>query len=589
MPNEATSSGTERDQEIRQSLAKVLGSAAFAHVDRLKRFLAFIVDESVCGRADKLKEFLIGIEVFGKDSSFDPRTDPIVRVQARRLRARLAKYYLDEGRNDALMIDLPKGSYAPAFHRPPAATPKLTVGAVLTSHNTIAVLPFADRSPQSDQEYFCKGIGDEVVSALTKVESLRVAAWPAVVPEGTDLKEMAERLNAGTVISGSVRRSGEMLRITVQFIDTATGCYIWSENLDFKMKNVFAIQSEVARTVTEKLRTEMAGLNSVQRSRRVTENLAAYNLYLQGRYHSAQRTERGLRKAVELFEKAIAEDPQYSTAYSGLADAYTLLAHYGTVSGAEVWTKSSSNAAWAVMLDEDSAEGHTSLAHINATQGWDWHGSEREFQRAITLNPRYATAHHWYAMTGLAPLSRLDEALKEMALAQALDPVSSIISRDVAMVYYFRREFDLALEQCDRTIEQNPQFSGTYATLGAVQACRMELEESVAAYQRAIQLSPQSPGPRGGLGRTLALWGKKDEALAMLAELDDLAQKRYVSPFDYASIYLGLGDSAKGFEWIEKARQDRTFELIFLRVDPRFDPFREDPRFIALTNQMGLA
>jgi serine/threonine-protein kinase len=254
-----------------------------------------------------------------------------------------------------------------------------------------------------------------------------------------------------------------------------------------------------------------------------------------------------------------------------------LFGHYGALSPAEVWTKTTSNAAWAVLQDENSAEAHTSLAHVKGTQDWDWLGAEREFQRAIALDPRYPTAHHWYAMSSLAPLGRLDDALAEMAMAQALDPISSIIARDLARIHYYRQDYDAALEQCDHAIELNPHFTPAYWMLGLVQEQRGDFDESAAAFQRAIQLSPQSPLMQAALGRTLALSGKRSEALRILRELQELAEKRYVSPFEIASLHFALGESDRAFDWLTKAFQDRCFELICLKVDPRMTSLWGNP------------
>ena len=218
-----------------------------------------------------------------------------------------------------------------------------------------------------------------------------------------------------------------------------------------------------------------------------------------------QRTEEGLRKAVEFFERAIVEDSQYALAHSGLADGYGLLTHYGVFAPADVWTKAAASAAAAVMLDPDSAEARTSLAHVKSTQDWDWRGAEREFQLAISLDPSYATAHHWYALSCLVPMGRLDEALDEILIAQSLDPVSAIVARDLALVHLFRRDFDAALEQCDHAIELNPHFSPAYWALGLVQEQRKDFDEAAAAFQRAIHLSPQTPRMQAALARTYAL------------------------------------------------------------------------------------
>ena len=224
---------------------------------------------------------------------------------------------------------------------------------------------------------------------------------------------------------------------------------------------------------------------------------------------------------------------------------------------------------------------------MKATQDWDWAGAEREFQRAIGLNPRYSTAHHWYAMSCLVPTGRLDEALDEMLVAQALDPVSSIIARDLAAVHFHRRDFDAALDQCDHTIELNPHFSPAYLTLGLVQEQREDFDESAAAFQRAVHLSPQTPRMRGALARTSALSGKRKLALKLLHELERLAKERYVSPFEFASIHFALGQMDDGFEWLDRACQDRSFELISIKVDPRFDTLRNEPRFAAAVKRLG--
>jgi TolB-like protein/Flp pilus assembly protein TadD len=583
--------GKEINEKALDQLNRILSSKAFRQADRLKRFLRFVVVETISGRGDRLKEFAVGVEVFGKDTSFDPRNDPIVRVQARRLRAQLARYYREEGQEEELVIEMPKGGYAPSFRSLKSVAPKRSVTPSLVSRNTIVVLPFADHSPAGDQKYFCQGLCEEIIHALAGMKSVRLTAWDPASDAGSpyDAREAASRLNAAMIVSGSVRLSGDEARITTNLIDTASGSYLWSGSIDRRLENIFAVQEEVARAVAEQLKAELVTGRAATGPRRPTENLAAYNLYLQGRYHLNQRTEEGLRKAVEFFDKSIVEDAQYAQAYSGLADAYGLLGHYGVLSPAEVWTKTASNAAWAVLQDEHSAEAHTSLAHVKSTQDWDWLGAEREFQRAIGLDPRYPTAHHWYAASCLAPMGRLDEARNEILLAQALDPISSIIARDVARVHYYRQDFDAALEQCDHTIELNPHFSPAYWILGQVQEQRGEFDESVAAFQRAIQLAPRSPIMQAALSRTFALSGKREEALRILQELHRLAAKRYVSPFELASVHFALGQTDEGFEWLAKAFQDRCFELISLRVDPRWQSLNGNPQFQQLFSRLGLS
>ena len=590
----SSETGRHSDETIAEQLKRIVTSKAFRQADRLKRYLSFIVEETLAGRGESLKEFVVGVEVFGKPESFDPRNDPIVRVQARRLRAQLTRYYSEEGQHDALVIELPKGGYAPVFRPPKDTVPKQAAKHAITpklvSRNTVLVMPFADLSPMGDQQYFCQGIAVEIVHTLAAMSTVRLVAWDQTLqaPSRDSMMEAAGRLNAALIVSGSVRVAGGEARIVTNLTETVGGCYLWSSSIDRRISDTFAVQEEVAQAIAQQLTVEMGGGRGSKGPGRPTENLAAYNLYVQGRYHLNQRTEEGLRKAVEFFDRALVEDEQYAQAYSGLADTYSLLGHYGVLAPAEVWTKTASNAAWAVLQDEHSAEAHASLAHVKATQDWDWLGAEREFQRAISLDPRYPTARHWYAVSCLAPIGRLDDALGELHVAQALDPISSIIARDVARLHYYRQDFDAALEQCDRTIELNPHFSPAYWTLGLVQEQRGEFDESAAAFQRGRQLSPQSPNMQAALGRTLALSGKRDEALRILGELLKLAEKRYVSPFELALLHFALGQGDAGFEWLTKAFQDRCFDLIALSVDPRGQSLRSNPRFQELLSQLRL-
>lgn len=567
----------ELEKPVREQLQRMLDTPTFQQVDRLKRFLTFIVTEALAGRRNELKEYVIGVQVFGKEESFDPRTDPIVRVQARRLRARLVRYYRDEGRADEWIVELPKGGYAPTFKR--RETPvlvKRSISAALASRNTIVVVPFADLTAASSLDYFCKGLRDEIVHHLTRFPNLRILASDAAEASGA------------LMINGSVRCSGQRLRVTAQLIDWTSGSYVWSESVDATLDDAIRGQEQVADVIVKKLEPELGDRGQSSGSRRPTENLAAHNLYLQGRYHLNQRTEEGLRKALDFFEKALVEDAQYALAHSGLADAYGLLAHYGVLGPAEVWTKAASSAAAAVMLDEHSAEAHTSLAHVRSTQDWDWVGAEREFQRAIAANPRYATGHHWYATSCLAPLGRLDEARDEMMIAQSLDPVSSIVARDLAVIHFYRRDFETALEQGDHTIELNPHFAPAYWILGVIQEQRKDFDESAAAFQRAVHLSPDTPRMHAALGRTFALSGKRKQALEILRKLEAYANERYVSPLEFAWIQFALGETDLGFKWLAKAGEDRTFDILSIKVDPRFDPFRDDRRFVALAKQLGV-
>ena len=584
-----SAAAADPDRGARQQLERVLASVTFRQVDRLKRFLNFTVSEALAGRGDQLKEYVIGVQVFDKDSTFDPRADPIVRVQARRLRARLARYYREEGGADAVLIDLPKGGYAPVIkNREASSGGRRSMGPTLAGQNTIAVQPFADQSPAHDLAYFCDGLRQEIIHGLAKLEALRVLAVRPTVTAGGDYSS-DNAGHAAMVLTGAVRKSGDRVRATVHLVDTATASYLWSESIDAPLGDPFAAQELVADAVVKKLEPRLLDAGQRRGARRPAENLAARNLYLQGRYHLNQRTDEGLHKALDFFEKAIVEDAQFALAHSGLADAHSLLAHYGVRPPSLVWAQAASSAASAVMLDGTCAEGRTSLAHVKATQDWDWHGAEREFQLAISFDPRYATAHHWYAMSCLVPLDRLDDALEEMRIAQSLDPVSSIVARDLALIHAYRRDYEAALEQCDHTIELNPHFSPAYWALGLIQEQRKDLDEAVAAFQRAIDLSPHSPRMVAGLARALALAGKKSLALNSLRKLEAIAAQRYVSPIEFASVRFALGQRELGFNWLDKSCEDRAFDVLALKVDPRFEAEKHDPRMQAILRIVGLA
>ncbi len=570
----------KQEAAVRRVLATIVQSKSFRQVDRLQRFLGYIVEETLAGRGDNLKEYPVGVDVFGKDPSFDPRMDPIVRVQARRLRMRLETYYAEEGQADPIVIELPKGGYAPNFRvTEPTVTPKKIISNALVSRNSVAVLPFEDDSATHDLKHFGRGIAEEIIQGLSKLPSLVVKSASSV--DG--------RQSAAILIEGSVRKNRDMLRITTHVTDTLRGSYVWTESVDRRVGDDFAVQEEVARRVVDVLGSQLLDRSSGVMGKGVgTNNLAAHNFYLQARYHLEQRTEPGLQKAVEFFNRAIEEDPRMASAYAGLADTYNLMAHYGVAAPAEVWTKATANAAQAVLVDDESSEAHTSLAHIMATQDWDWVGAEREFVRAISLNPQNATAHLWFGISCLASLGRLDEALNELKLAQALDPVASIISRNIALIHYYQRNFDLALEQIDQTIEQNPHFSTAYWTLGLVQEQRGELDEAIAAFERAIELSPPSPRILGALGGVLAKDRKRDEAVKILQRLEEIAATRYISPFEPALINFNLGKREEGFALLTKAFEDRSFELITINIDPRFDAVRNDPRYKSLFKKLNL-
>jgi TolB-like protein/Flp pilus assembly protein TadD len=576
------------EDKVQELLQQILASRSFEGVERLKRFLSFIVAETLAGRGDSLKEYAVGEYAFDKGANFDPRNDPIVRVQARRLRDRLTRYQQEEGQNDEIVIDLPKGRYVPVFREREISKSEKKSPTIMLDRNSVTVRAFEHHDSDVELGYLAKRITQEITHKLAGVEELTVVASEGSRVSGRNHTSSAAS-NVATIVTGSIQRAAEKMRVTWQLVDTDSDSILASQSLDWPADSPsFDLQEQVAHDVCHTLKKGLLEAGWRRGGPHVTRNLAAHNLYMQGRYHLDQRTEEGLRLAVTLFERAIAEDSKFSKAYAGLADAYELLGHYGVLTPVEVWTKAPSSATMAVLLDERDAEGHVSLAHVRSTQDWDWAGSEEEFRLALALDANNATAHHWYAVACLAPMGRLDEALASIKIAKKLAPLSPIISRDVATVYYYRREYEDALESCDQAIELNPYFSQAYWTLGFIQEERKDVTEAAAAFTRALELAPHSPRNIGALGRMFALTKKKKEAQRILDELQQMAKARYISPYQIASIYFALNDTDLGFEWLRKAFSDRCYELTVLKVDPKFDALRNDPLFAELSAQLKL-
>jgi TolB-like protein/Tfp pilus assembly protein PilF len=569
-------------------LEKILSSSTFMNSERLSRFLRYAVQAAIQRPSAQLKEYEVALAVFDKRDSFDPRYDAIVRVEAGRLRTRLKHYYQTEGLQDPLIIELPKGGYVPRFaHK----SQNDTKAPAAYSLNSIAVLSFADHSPDRDQEYFCDGMTEELINALTKVRDLHVSAWTSTLHlrgKTHDILEISQQLKVGVVVAGSVRKAGDRLRITVQLIGTADGCYLWSETYDRELKDVFLVQEEISQAIVTKLKVQIAGGQSKNLVRRYTESFAAYNFYLKGRYHWNQRSERSLKSAIDYFEQAIALDPQYAPAYSGLADSYSLLGNYGVLPAKKVKAKAMTAALKAVEIDPMLAEAHTALGHMKATYCWDWPGAREEYQTAISLNPAYATAHHWHAITYLAPLGMLDAALAEIEKAEELDPVSVSIKRDLAVICYYSRRYEEAAEHCQGAIELDRNFHGAYWALGLAYEGLSLYAESIAAFQKGLSLAPDTPRLLGSLGHAYAAWGKHSEAHEVLDRLKQLSVVNYVSPFDFALVHLGLGNLDSSIEWLEVAYKSRSYELVSSRVDPKFDSIRSDIRFSKLLRPLGL-
>jgi len=454
----------------------------------------------------------------------------------------------------------------------------------------VAVLPLANISPDSGDEYFADGMTEELIYSLSKVRGLQVIAQTSVMRyKGTSksVAEIGQELKVGTVLEGSVRKAGDKLRITVQLIDVLSEAHLWSQKYDRELEDVFAIQSDVAHRVAEELEIELVREDKAQLEQRPTQNLKAYTLYLKGRYFWNKRISEEMKKAIEYFEQAIEVDPKYALAYAGLADCYSLLPQAGLLSATEAFPKARAAALKALELDDSLAEAHASLA-LALDYAWAWEEAERAYRRAVELRPGYATAHHWYALY-LMDMARFNEAFREMDQAHELDPLSLALNRDLGRLFYYARQYDSALEQLQSTVEMSPEFTYAHLYLGRVHLARSSYDEALAEFQREKELSGARDSAAEALtAYTYANMGRGEEALRALDALQADAEEGRVSPYLAGLIWLALGDGEEGFRWLQQAYEQRDFRLSRLQIDPLLDEAREDSRYADLLRKMGL-
>ncbi|MBI3694565.1 MAG: protein kinase [Acidobacteria bacterium] len=464
-----------------------------------------------------------------------------------------------------------------------------TRSAPATSPPAIAVLPFADMSSERDQEYFCEGMAEEVINALAQIEGIRVVSRSSAFQfkgRTYDVREVGEKLHVGAVLEGSVRRAGNRLRITAQLVSVSDGFHVWSQRFDREMKDVFDIQDEISLAIVNGLKVKLVGEQPL--IRRYTENLEAYHLYLQGRYHWNQRAPGAVRKAVECFRQAVALDPNYAPAYAGLADGFIVPAYYGSAPPKEMMPQGKAAALKALEIDDTVAEAHASLGTITALYEMQFGAAERHYRRCLELNPSYATGAMWYALFGLAPVGRLQDALREAKRARDLDPLNPAANTAVGMIHYFDRQYAAAIAEYHKTLDLDPNFPIAYYYLGKALFHKGGREEVVRALQKSRELLANSPGVIGTLAAYYAVWGEPAEARKLLAEIEGMIGARYVPAYSLALAYMGLGDNDRAFEYLEKTLEERSSLSVWIKVEPLFDSLRSDPRFPLLLKKMGL-
>jgi serine/threonine-protein kinase len=563
-----------------------------------------VVEQGLAGREAALKEYAIGLHVFDKPESFDTRVDPIVRVQAGRLRAKIRDYYDTDGRNDRVWIGLSKRGYRPVFGWWQAEDAPLAPAPVgpasesapeppLASARTIAVLPFEDLSPEQTQEYFCDGITQEIINALAKVKGLSVAARTSAAqfkgkPE--DIRQIARQLQVGRVLEGSVQKIGQRVRISVHLVDASTGFDCWVESYDRPLDDVLAIQDEIAQAIADALRAEAeAESGGAPAAKQPPEASQAHKRYLMALDHWDKRSDAEIEKAIGYFREAVREDHNYAPAYAGLANSYISLALSEALPPRVAMTQASEAARQAMAIDDKLAEAYTAVGTVRALYDRDWAAAERAFREAMALNPHSPTAHHWLALICLLPMGRLDEALEAFQLALSRDPASVVVNTHLGMLFHVRREFEQAIRQYQLAADLQPDFYRAHWGLGRAYVETGMFDKAIECFRKTRDLPGGQTFGMAALGYCHARMQQQEKARGVLADLKQVATSSYVSPYNFAEIHAGLGEHDACIECLEQAEYDRSPRLSWIKVDPALDALQDIGRFKDLLRVVGLA
>lgn len=444
---------------------------------------------------------------------------------------------------------------------------------------TIAVLPFKNLSGQSGDEYLILGLADTLITSLGNLRQVVTLPTSSVLKYAdADPLTAGRQLGVDAVIDGRFQRLNDRLRVTVQLIRTSDGAPLWSEKFDETFTDVFAVQDATTERVSQALALRLSGEEKKLLARTLTVNAEAYQLYLRGRFFWNKRTADGLKKGIQYFTQATEKDPGYAQAWAGLADCYSLLSYYSLASPQEAFPKAKAAAQQALSFDDSLAEAHTSLALALMAYDRDGAAAEREYQRALALNPNYPTAHQWYAEY-LTAQGRFDEALAEIKSARELDPLSLITNSIEGFVYYYARRYDQSAAQLQKLLELDADFWPARWFLGWTLSAQGNHQQAIAELERARQLSGNNTGVIAELGRAYAVAGQREDARRTLQELLAQAKTGYVTPYSIAAIYMGLGEHDEALAWLRKAETERAWEYLYLKVDPKFDALRAHPRY----------
>lgn len=571
---------------VREQLARIVASPRFVASARLCRFLTHIVNRTIDGDLASLKEFSIAMEVFDRTSAYDPNVDAIVRVEARRLRAKLKEYYEGPGQSDPVLIGLRPGGYVPIFRwlDPEPGSQRREIDTPVQARASIAVLPFVNMSPEPEQDYFCDGISEEIINSLTHIAGLKVIARSSVFQfKGTafDIRDVGRRLDADIVIEGSVRKAGEQLRITAQAIEAQSGYHLWSEVFRRDLKDVFAVQEEIAESVAGLIRADPQAVRA--RPRPSANDLEPYTRYLRARFLIHQQSPETLRAALEQLEQLVRLFPDYALAYSGMAAATGLLSHFGVVSGHDVYPTVRTNAERGYALDPNSGETCTTLGALRGWFEYRWDEAVRLLDRALDIQPGYAPGHFFRAM---ALLCQGDVAAAEAGLRRSteLDPLSAADCARLAYLHYVKGDHRSAAEHLDKSFDLDWDYPEALFYKGLVCIQQQDLDAAV----DCLRLS-RLPLNVGLLAAAHARQGHRPQAETCIAELRQLSASQYVTPLAEALAAIGLEDFDLAFRRLDEAVDHKTNFVDLLGVEPFFQPLRGDRRFAKILKRLNLS
>ena len=460
-----------------------------------------------------------------------------------------------------------------------------------TGIDSLAVLPFVNDTGDSEMEYVSDGLSESLINNLSQLPGLKVIARSSAFRykgKNANAEEVAQALGVKSILTGRVLRNGENLQISVELMDARDKTQVWGGQYNRSGRDLMAVQREITQEISRNLSLKLSGLQQSRVGYLHTSNGEAYELYLKGRFYWNKRTGESLKKSLDYFNQSIEKDPSYALAYVGLADAYIVIPYFSVGTAQDSYPKAKAAARRALEIDDRLAEAHTAMAAVLMNYDWNLPESNREFERAIELNPNYATAHHWYARENLIIMGQFDRALAEMRRAQELDPLSLIINANLGKAYFNARRYDEAIQQLRKTVEIDQSFFVAHHYLGSAYAMKGDYADALSEYQKAHQLNENDPHVVALTGRLYAVTGKRAEALSTITQLRSMATQRYVPDYSIALIHAALGEKDQAFELLEKSYRDHTVDMITLYYDPLIDNLRSDPRFADLQRRIGL-